>query len=116
MSKRHTGGQVDSIFNSTAPAGKRTGPERPKARKGKRMDKTSETSKTSERRETSGTSKTVNKGGRPRKDRPEVKKYTVVLTPEQWKFLNVYAAERETDRSGILRALVDQLQAGGTNV
>jgi len=47
-----------------------------------------------------------------------VQKYTVVLTPEQWHFLKVYAAQItardgiEMDRSAVLRALVDKLQAG----
>ena len=60
----------------------------------------------------------TNKGGRPRKDRPKVVKYTVFLTPGHWEYLKRYAADAllregiETDRSDILRRLVDQLQAG----
>lgn len=61
----------------------------------------------------------VNKGGRPKKwTENNVKRYTVILTPEQWDMLDHYAAlakvqERvKTDRSGVLRALINKLAAG----
>jgi hypothetical protein len=74
------------------------------------------TAKTSNTPDTPKTSDTSGKGGRPRKDRPEVRKYTVLLTPEQWRFLNVHAAGMDADRSAVLRALVEQLQAGKVGV
>jgi len=57
-------------------------------------------------------------GGRPKKNRPEAKRFTVVLTLDQWEFLSVQAARAridigvETDRSGLLRALADKLKRG----
>ena len=101
MSKQRTGPQVtNALYLST----ERKTPE----------IQPSDTFETPETVETPET----NKGGRPRKDRPKVEKYTVFLTPGHWEYLKRYAADAllregiETDRSDILRRLVDQLQAG----
>lgn len=80
---------------------------------------TSDTFKTSETSDTSGTSE-KSKGGRPPKDRPEMKRYTVILTPDQWEYLRRYAGEMlskgvETDRSDVIRRMVDKLRAGEIN-
>ena len=74
------------------------------------LEMENETSKTSD---ISGSTKRM---GRPPKQRGAVQKYTVVLTPELWKVLNVQGAQLDTDRSGILRALVRKLAAGGIDL
>ena len=104
--KKRTGEQIGAaLLLSTERPAKQT--------KQKRRGGTPETPKTVK---TSGT------GGRPPKDRPKVEKYSAYFTPDQWQFLNVYAAQltastgMDADRSAVLRALVDKLRAGDVDV
>jgi len=116
MSKR-IGGQAAGLFQSTeAPkdrtAKARKAPEAPKAETAVSLPATEK------RKKNGAPSKQGQGGGRPKKDRPEAKRFTVVLTLDSWETLSKQAALAkvnegvETDRSGVLRALVSKLERG----
>lgn len=118
MSKS-TGPQMNALFQNTAKA--------PAKKRAAKTPDTSEMSATSEtavsipekRRKNGAPSMQGQGGGRPRKwTEGEAEKFTAVLLPRHWEALSKHAALAkvnegvDTDRSGVLRALIEKLDSG----